>query len=145
MVAKNCNWNLFDPKTLIKLSRLVGVSFKSWKQDCNIFSKAIHLHQRWIWSQCERCICVNYSYQSRSIQEIQVFLSVLSISSKASGLHLVHPSTAEPFLLCQRLQHLHEQSPVNADGWYDLKTWSSSIYLQLCCSSYSIIEGRCPF
>ena len=46
---------------------------------------------------------------------------------------------------CQRPIGYHEQSPVNVDRWYVLKTWSSNIFLKLDCSPYSRIEGRCPF
>ena len=69
-----------------------------------------------------------------------MFISVSSVSSKASGLHSVHPSTVEPFLSCQRPHGLHEESPVNVDGWYVIKPCSPNIYLQLSCSLYSKIK-----
>ena len=109
----------------------------------NNFSNSIHLPR----TRFEGTVNdgVDYSYQSRSIQGIQIRFFILSVSSKASDLHLVHPSTVEPFLPCQSTYGYHEQSPVNVDGWCVLKTWSPNIYLQLDCSPYSKIEGRCPF
>ena len=74
-----------------------------------------------------------------------MFVSVSSVSSKASGLHSVHPSTVESFLSCQRPYGLHEESPVNVDGWYVIKPCSPNIYLQLSCSLYSKIIPRYLF
>ena len=128
--------------TLIKLSRLAGLSFKSWKHDYNsFFIKFIHLpHTRF-----EGTVnSVNYIYQSGSVSEIQVSLFFQFLQKLLVYIWSIHQQLNH-FCHVKRPSGLHEHNPVYVRGWYVLKTWSSNSYLQLDCSPYSKIEGRCPF